>query len=183
MVYAIPRGGVVLSVVIAKKLGLALDLIITRKIGHPKNPEFAVCIVGENLEAVCDEEGELEIDKAWLKKAIEDEKEEAIRRRRVYWGDREQPNVTGKTAIVVDDGVATGMTFLMALAEVKRLKPGRLIAAVPVLPLETLRRIEKVADEVVYLEADPNFAGAVSSYYDEFPQLSDDEVIRLLSEV
>ncbi len=83
---------------------------------------------------------------------------------------------------MVDDGVATGMTFLMALKEVRHLKPTKLVAAVPVLPKEMIEKIKKETDELVCLDAPEDFAGAVGSYYDDFPQVEDGEVIRLLSE-
>lgn len=180
VIYAVPRGGVVLGVEIARALSAPLDLVITRKIGHPNNPEYAVCVVAENHHLVCNPDEERQLDPEWLKKAVEEERQEAIRRRKVYLGDRQRPEVAGKTAIVVDDGVATGMTFLMALKEVRHLKPARLVAAIPVLPAEMLSKIQKEADEVVYLDAPVDFAGAVGSYYDEFPQLTDVEVVALL---
>lgn len=180
VIYAVPRGGVVLGVAVAKALEAPLDLVIVRKIGSPANPEYAVCVVAENHDLICDPREKESIDKEWLEKAIEEERQEAIRRRRLYWGERGRPSVVGKTAIVVDDGVATGLTFLMALAEVKHLGPRKLVAAIPVMPAEMVKKIGEVADEVVYLDAPTDFAGAVGNYYDEFPQVSDEDVIRLL---
>ncbi|MFZ2202275.1 MAG: phosphoribosyltransferase family protein [Microgenomates group bacterium] len=182
VIYAVPRGGVVLGYEISKALQTPLDLVITRKIGHPANPEYAVCVVAENHDLLCNPAEKEALDPKWLDKAVEAERQEAIRRRKVYLGDRARPDATGKTAIVVDDGVATGMTFLMALREARHLKPAKLVAAIPVLPAEMLEKIKKEADEVVYLDAPTDFAGAVGAYYDQFPQVSDDEVIRLLKE-
>jgi predicted phosphoribosyltransferase len=180
VVYAIPRGGVVTGAEVARALCAPLDLVITRKIGHPASPEYAVCVVAENHHIVCNPAEEKALDPKWLEAAVEKERQEAIRRRKVYLGDKVRPSVEGKTAIVVDDGVATGMTFLMALKEARHLKPAKLVAAVPVLPAETLEKLRKEADEVVYLDAPGDFLGAVGSYYDEFPQLTDEEVIGLL---
>lgn len=179
VVYAVPRGGVVLGAEIAKALQAPLDLVITRKIGHPANPEYAVCVVAENHDLLCNPVEKALLDPKWLDKAIEEERQEAIRRRKVYLGDRPRPDVGGKTAIVVDDGVATGMTFVMALREARHLKPAKLVAAIPVLPAEMVEKIRKEADEVVYLDAPEDFLGAVGSYYDQFSQVSDGEVIRL----
>lgn len=179
VVYAVPRGGVVLGAEIAKALQAPLDLVITRKIGHPNNPEYAVCVVAENHDLLCNPVEKALLDPKWLDKAVEEERQEAIRRRKVYLGDRPRPDVSGKTAIVVDDGVATGMTFVMALREARHLKPAKLVAAIPVLPAEMVEKIRKEADEVVYLDAPEDFLGAVGSYYDQFPQVSDGEVIRL----
>lgn len=183
VVYAVPRGGVVLGAEVAKVLQAPLDLVITRKIGHPANPEYAVCVVAEDHHIVCNPDEKKFLDQKWLDEAVEKERREAIRRRRVYLGDRTRPNVEGKTAIVVDDGVATGMTFIMALREARHLRPARLVAAIPVLPAEMVAKIKAEADEVVYLDAPEDFAGAVGSYYDEFPQVTDEEVIKLLGEV
>ena len=183
VIYAVPRGGVVLGAEIAKALQAPLDLVITRKIGHPNNPEYAVCVVAENHDILCNPSEKAVLDPEWLDRAVEEERQEAIRRRKVYLGDRARPAVAGKTAIVVDDGVATGMTFLLAFREVRHLKPAKLVAAIPVLPAEMLEKIKKEADEVVYLDAPEDFLGAVGSYYDQFPQVSDDEVIRLLAGV
>ncbi len=181
MVYAVPRGGVVLGAEIAEALGAPLDLVITRKIGHPRNPEYAVCVVAENHDLLCDPGEKAALDPKWLAGAIEKERQEAIRRRKAYLGERKRPAVAGKTAVVVDDGVATGMTFLMALREVRHLGPAKLVAAVPVLPAEMIEKIKKEADELVYLDAPEEFAGAVGSYYDDFPQMEDGEVIKLLT--
>lgn len=183
VIYAVPRGGVVLGAEIARVLQAPLDLVITRKIGHPANPEYAVCVVAENHDLLCNPAEKEALDPKWLDKAVEEERQEAIRRRKVYLGDRSRPDVGGKTAIVVDDGVATGMTFVMALREARHLKPSKLVAAIPVLPSEMVEKIKKEADEVVYLDAPEDFLGAVGSYYDQFPQVSDDEVIRLLAGV
>lgn len=183
VVYAVPRGGVVLGKEIADALKMPLDLVITRKIGHPANPEYAVCVVAENHDMLCNPREKAALDPKWLAKAVETERQEAIRRRKVYWGERPRPGVVGKTAIVVDDGMATGMTFIMALREVRHLKPAKLVAVLPVLPAEMLPEVKKEADEVVYLDAPTDYAGAVGAYYDEFPQVSDDEVVSLLREV
>ncbi len=182
VVYAVPRGGVVLGVEIAKALQAPLDLVITRKIGHPSNPEYAVCVVAEDHHLICNPAEKTALEPKWLAEAMEKERQEAIRRRKVYLGEKKRPSVAGKTAIVVDDGVATGMTFLMALKEVRHLKPAKLVAAVPVLPAEMLAKLKEEADEVVYLEAPGDFAGAVGAYYDNFLQVEDEEVVRLLKE-
>ncbi|OGD71337.1 phosphoribosyl transferase [Candidatus Collierbacteria bacterium RIFCSPLOWO2_01_FULL_50_23] len=181
VVYAIPRGGVVLGVEIARVLVIPLDLVIVRKIGHPNNSEYAVCVVAEDHHFLCNPREKATLDPKWLVEAVENERREAVRRSKVYWGDRPRPSALLKTAIVVDDGVATGMTFLVALNEVRHLKPAKLVAAIPVLPAEMVEKIKAEADEVVYLDAPEDFAGAVGSYYDNFPQVEDEEVIKLLT--
>lgn len=184
MVYAIPRGGVVLGVEVARKLGCPLDLVITRKVGHPSNPEYALCVVAEDGHEICNEEELSLVDSDWLREEKQKEREEAKRRRLVYLGGRPRPrhggqaSVAGKTAIVVDDGIATGMTFIAALREVRELQPARLVAAVPVMPAEFLERLKKECDEVVCLNIDPAYLGAVGAYYKDFPQVTDEEVVE-----
>mgnify|MGYP001565858281 CR=1 FL=1 len=181
VVLAIPRGGVILGAVVAKKLGCPLDLVITRKVGHPDNSEYAICVVAEDGHEICNEEETGSIDRTWLEAEKKKEREEAKRRRLVYLKDRVRPSVVGKTVIVVDDGIATGMTFIAALREARELKPGRLVAAVPVMPLEFMAWLEVECDQVVCLNSDPEYRGSVGAYYENFPQVSDEEVIRELA--
>lgn len=183
VVYAIPRGGVVLGTEIAKQLNAPLDLIIVRKVGHPNNPEYAICVVTENTTKVCNESEAAQIDPQVLEKLISEERAEAKRRRETYLKGRPEIDVTGKTAILVDDGVATGLTFITALKELKKRHPGKVIAALPVLPTETAAKIKQEGAELVALDIDPNFLGAVGSYYDDFPQIEDQEVINLLDSI
>jgi len=184
VVFAIPRGGVVLGVEIAKALGGApLDLVITRKIGHPHNPEYALCVIAEDKHMLCNEADRATVDPKWLTAEMEKERQEAMRRRQVYLAGKTRPEVTGKIAIVVDDGIATGLTFLAALKEVRHLNPAKLVAAIPVMPSESEAKFKKEVDELVVLDIDPNFLGAVGAYYDNFPQVEDREVIDLLSGV
>ena len=180
VVYAIPRGGVVLGYEVAVRLECPLDLVITRKVGHPNNPEYAICVVAEDGHEICNEQETASVDPKWLAAEKEKERDEAKRRRLVYLKDRTRPSVAGKTAIVIDDGVATGMTFIAALREVRELKPSRLVAAVPVMPAEFMEELRKECDEIVCLDTDSAYLGSVGAYYDDFPQLSDEEVIKEL---
>lgn len=181
VVYAIPRGGVVLGYEIAKQLEAPLDLVIPRKVGHPLSPEYAVCVVAEDGEMLCNEEEAASLDKEWLQVQVEKERKEAQRRRQVYLGGRPPLSAQDKIAILVDDGVATGLTFLLALRQVRRLSPKRLVAAIPVAPRETAELLRKEADELVVLHVPRLYLGAVGAYYDEFEQAEDEEVIGLLN--
>src|SRR3989344_1657662 len=120
VVYALPRGGVVLGVEIAQALHMPLDLVIPRKIGHPISPEYAIGAVVENGEKVCNEMEVARIDPEWFRREVERERQEARRRRELYLGGREPAPVEGKTAIIVDDGIATGLTMEVAIRDVKR---------------------------------------------------------------
>jgi predicted phosphoribosyltransferase len=180
VVLAIPRGGVVLGAEVANELLCPLDLVITRKVGHQYNPEYALCVVAEDGCEVCNEEDIGSVDQKWLAEEKKKERSEAKRRRLTYLGDRPRPTIEDKTAIVVDDGVATGLTMIAALREVRELKPSRLVAAVPVMPAEFLKELQKECDEVVCLNIDQTFLGAVGAYYEAFPQVGDEEVKELL---
>lgn len=181
VVYALPRGGVVLGKIIADKLRAPLDLIITRKIGHPDNPEYAVCAVTETGELLCNEAEQRTLPEKWLFKEAQMEQTEAMRRRMVYLSDREHIAATNKTAIVVDDGVATGLTIRAALHDIRKEKPKALVVAVPVAPHDIVLSLKDEADTVVVLEDAHDYLGAVGAYYDDFPQVSDREVIALIA--
>jgi putative phosphoribosyl transferase len=180
IIFALPRGGVVLGFEIARHLHAPMDLVISRKIGYPGNEECAACAVAEDGHMICDQNALSMIDPEWLKAEAEKERREAKRRREVYLLGREPLQVEGKTAIIVDDGVATGLTLMLAIEELKHRNPRRIVVAVPVVPPETAERIRDEVDELVAVEIPQYYLGAVGAYYDKFPQLTDDEVIKLM---
>ncbi len=180
VVVALPRGGVVLGAEVAKALSLPLDLVIPRKIGHPRQPEYAIAAVAEcgELASNADEVGRVDPD--WFRAEVERQRQEARRRRQIYLGGRPAPALTGKTAIVVDDGIATGLTMFAALRDIRRAGAARIVVAIPAAPGETVARLKREVDEVVVLAGDDYYLGAVGAYYDDFPQVSDVEVVALL---
>ena len=180
VVYALPRGGVVLAVEIAQALHLPLDLVIPRKIGHPYNTEYAIGAVTEDGDPVYNQWETARVEPHWLQQQVASERQEARRRREQYLHGREPFFVAGKTAILVDDGIATGLTMLAAIRDIKQRQPSRVVVAIPVAPRDTAERLLQEADEVVGLEITDHYRGAVGAYYDYFPQVSDAEVIRLL---
>ena len=175
MVFALPRGGVVLGYEIARRLHSPLDLLITRKIGYPGNEECAVCAVAEDGDMICDSSAS-RLDQEWLQSQAEKERQEAKRRRQVYLAGRSSIPVDGKVAIIVDDGVATGLTILLAIMELKHRHPKKIIVAVPVSSLEAAERIRAEADEFIALEI-PQYFSSVGEHYEQFPQLSDEDVV------
>lgn len=183
IVYPLPRGGVALGVEIARALAMPLDLVIPRKIGHPHNPEYAICAVTEHGTPICNEHEAARVDPEWLRQRVEAERHEARRRRERYLSGRAPLPAAGKIAIVVDDGIATGLTMRAAIQDVKQRRPGRLIVAIPVTPKDTAEYLAREVDEVVALDVPEFYLGAVGAYYDEFPQLTDDDVMRLLRDV
>jgi len=180
VVFALPRGGVVLGVEVARALDAPLDLIVVRKIGHPDQPEYAIGAVTENGEWVLNSAEARSLDPNWIAEAARSGLLEAQRRRALYLRDRPPFTVKDKTAIVVDDGLATGLTMEAALGELRRRDPARIIVAVPVAAAETLERLRPKADDIVALHV-PSTFGAVGAFYRDFDQLDDDDVVRLLN--
>ena len=176
---AIPRGGVVLGAEIARLLEIPLELVLVRKIGHPSNPEYAICAVSEAGEK-CNELETSIVDKSWLEERKKEERKEIARRKEIYLKGRSSVNMEGKTVILVDDGIATGLTYLTAVDELRKRKPAKIVAALPVMPAEFEETLKKAVDEVVCLLIDKNYLGAVGAYYSQFPQVTDEEVIEMM---
>ncbi len=179
VIYALPRGGVVLGYEIAKRLKAPLDLVITRKIGHPNNPEYAICAIAEDGHMICNEEERSRIENIWFDEKVKNEQEEAKRRRELYLQGKSE-NAKGKIAIIIDDGVATGLTLRLAIKELKHKQPKRIVVAVPVAPREIASELEKEVDEFIALDIPRFYLGAVGAYYGDFIQVTDEEVIGLL---
>lgn len=180
IILALPRGGVVVGYEVARLLGVPLDIVVVRKIGHPFNPEYAICVTDEKGTLLCNETEVRSVDQAWLKEEIGRQKKEAERRIRTYRGGEEPLQIADKIAIIVDDGIATGLSIRLAIKATREQRPERIIVAVPVAPLDVVRELEREADEVIVLEPPGNFAGAVGAHYREFEQVEDDAVIKLL---
>ena len=181
VVFALPRGGVVVGHEVAQALDAPLDIVVTRKVGHPDNPEYAICAVDEKGSLIGDETEARFVDQAWLKDEIERQKQEAARRIKIYRGERKPALIVGKTAIIVDDGIATGLTMRLAVRAVKAQKPEELIVAVPVAPQDVRRGLaDEGADDVLVVLPLEEFSGAVGAHDEEFGQGEDAEVIRIL---
>jgi putative phosphoribosyl transferase len=181
VVYALPRGGVVLGIEVAKALNAPLDLVLPRKIGHPFHPEYAICAVTESGQLVCNETEKSSIDQAWLKLEVIKEQAEAKRRRNVYLKNKSLVSVRGKIAIIVDDGVATGLTLRAGIKDVKSKKPSQVVLAVPVCPKDIAQILRQESDKLVALNIPDFYLGAVGSYYHHFDQVKDEEVINTLN--
>ncbi|MDK2881917.1 MAG: putative phosphoribosyl transferase [Bacillota bacterium] len=181
LILAIPRGGVQVAYTVWERLGGDLDITQPRKIGSPFNPELAVGAVAPDGTRLIDDRlvDRLGISSEYLEREAERERLEAQRRLRLYRGDRPFPCPAGRQVVLVDDGVATGTTALLALRLLKQQGPERLILAVPVAPPETVERLVREADEVVCLLR-PEYFQAVGEFYLDFSPVEDREVINLL---
>lgn len=180
IVLALPRGGVVVGYEVARLLDLPFDIVVARKIGHPQNPEYAICATDEKGTLLCDETEARLVDQDWLKEEIERQRKEAERRIKVYRGEKKPFQITNKVAIIIDDGIATGLTMRLAIKAVRKQKPDRIIVAVPVAPPYIVRELKQEVDDIIVLEPPEDFRGAVGAHYQEFEQVKDDTVIRLL---
>ena len=183
VVLALPRGGVPVGLEVARALHAPLDLLLVRKIGVPWQPELAVGAVMDGGAPVIVVEprvmAEAGIDRQYIEERAQQELKEIERRRAVYLAHRAPEPVAGRTAIVVDDGIATGTTMRAALRGLRQRKPARLVLAVPVAPPETIEALRAEVDDVVCL-MQPGFFGAIGYFYVDFHQLTDDEVIALM---
>ena len=183
VILALPRGGVPVAVEVAAALNAPLDLILVRKIGVPFQPELAMgAVVDGGAPIIVRNQDVIRlagIDESEFKAVCDDELAEIERRRQRYLGSRNRVDVSGRTAIVIDDGVATGATTRAALRATRMRNPKRLVLAVPVAPTDSLSALRGDADDVVCLE-DHEFFGAIGVYYADFSQVPDEEVIEIL---
>lgn len=183
VVLALPRGGVPVAVEVARALGAPLDLLLVRKIGAPGQCELAVAAVAEGSGngLVLDTETMAfsGASQAYVEREADRERDEIARRRAAYLGGRAPLAVEGKTAVVVDDGIATGTTVRAALKALRTRHPARVVLAVPVASVQALSQISPLVDKLVCLSQPPGFY-AVGAHYDDFREVSDDEVIAAL---
>jgi predicted phosphoribosyltransferase len=183
VILALPRGGVPVAAEVAAVLNAPLDLILVRKVGVPFQPELAMgAVVDGGASIIVRNEDVIKlagIDESAFKAACDRELAEIERRRQRYLGSRERVDVSGRTAIVIDDGVATGATTRAALRATRMRDPKKLVLAVPVAPADSLAELRSDADDVICLEQH-EFFYAIGAYYADFSQVSDEEVIDIL---
>jgi|ERR1019366_4048378 predicted phosphoribosyltransferase len=177
IVLAIPRGGVPIGYIIAKELEFPLEITLSKKIGHPGNPEYAIgsvsldgIVINDNVPGVSMNYFQQESDRIIknLKTKFD-----------YYMGDRKMTDLKDKTVIIVDDGIATGSTIIATIHSIRKKNPKEIIIAVPVAPSKVIDKLKNIADEIVCINAPNEFFG-VGQFYEDFSQVSDQEVIQLL---
>ena len=181
LVLALPRGGVPVAFEVARALAAELDVAMVRKIGAPGQEELGIGAVMNGAEPVLDEAAMRIVrpPPGYVEAEVRRARAEIARRRLAYLGDRRPPDVSGRTVVVVDDGVATGSSARAVLRALRRFRAGRLVLAVPVGPPDSLAMLAGEADGIVCLRLPASF-GSVGAHYVDFTQTTDDEVIRLL---
>jgi putative phosphoribosyl transferase len=182
IVLGLPRGGVPVAWEVASALHAPLDVFVVRKLGAPRWEELALGALSSGGGLVFNDEvvRSLKISDEQLEQVIDRETAEVVRREAAYRGDRPPVELTGKTVILADDGIATGASMLAAVRAVRSANPARIVVAVPVAPPSARRQLAGVADDVVCVTIPPSFM-AVGEYYLDFSQTTDDEVRKLLA--
>lgn len=181
VVIALPRGGVPVAYEVAQALDAPLDIALVRKLGAPGRPELGIGALGEDGTVILDAEtiAALGVGRTQIEAIVERESAELDRRRQLYRGDRPAVEIGGRTAILVDDGIATGVTTIAAARMLRERGATRVVTAVPVCPATALSYLRNQLGELICLASPPRFGG-VGAWYDDFTQTTDAEVIDLL---
>jgi predicted phosphoribosyltransferase len=176
VVLAVPRGGVPIAYIVAKELNMPIDLLLTKKIGHPTNSEYAIGAVSLTDRYIVPHEN---IPDEYIETETENIRKRLQQLYKKFMGNQEPEPITGKTVIIIDDGIATGNTLMSTIGMIKKNHPSRIVVAVPVASTMALEKISAVVDEVVCPLVPPYFYG-VGGFYENFEQVSDEEVMDYL---
>jgi predicted phosphoribosyltransferase len=174
IILAIPRGGVPIAYEVAQELGWPVDLMLTKKLGHPNHKEYAIGAIGLEERIVVPHR---DVPQSYIESETEVVRNRLKAMRQKFMGDQPQKDVKGKTVIIVDDGIATGQTVLAAVEILRKQQPAKIIVAAPVAANRTVLTLSEKADDVVVVDIPENFYG-VGQFYEDFTQVSDEEVIE-----
>ncbi len=183
IILGLARGGVVTAAAVAQELNVPCDVIVVRKIGAPDNEELAVGAITEHGVQVFNEIliKQVGIPASYIDTVVAREREECAKREKLYRAHKPAIDFTGKTVILVDDGIATGLTMEAAIKDVRKRGAGNVVVAVPVMPADVVAQLKKLCDELIYLLAPEHFL-AIGAFYTDFTQVSHDKVIKLLKQ-
>lgn len=180
VVLALPRGGVPLGVILANSIGCPFDVLLAKKIGHPSHSEYAIGALAEGGEPLFNEGEKSSLESDWLQAEVSRINQQLEQRREMYEKIVKKQPLKNKDVLLVDDGIATGLTMFAAIEAVKKEEPKRVMVAVPVIPKDTYQTLKKLTDYVFYVDIPNYFLGAVGAYYNNFPQVEDTEVEEML---
>ena len=182
LILALPRGGVAVGYQLSLALHIPLDVFMTRKIGAPGNPEYAIGAVSETGSRYLKQESvsSFGLSRHELDRLIHVQEKEIARRKDLYRQGRLLPQLTGRTVLLVDDGIATGSTFMASALAIRSLQPHRLVGVIPVGPPSTIREVRSHVDELVVLMT-PNPFEAVGNFFVDFTQVEDRDVVEYLN--
>ncbi len=180
--FALPRGGVVVGAELSARLHTPLGIVLVKKIGHPMSPEYAIGAVAENEEPIYNQEELASVDPRWLEREVTDARQ-IIKDRRIYYCGHDviTPLTKDHTAVLTDDGAATGLAIQAGVQALKDNGATRVVVAIPVASEESVAIFNRIADKVVVLDPPRDFKGSISAHYQRFEQISDKEVKRLLA--
>jgi putative phosphoribosyl transferase len=176
LVLAVPRGGIPVAYMVARELGFPLDIVLTKKIGHPYNEEYAIGAVSLTDYFIVPHE---RVSETYIQEEINKIRSRLREMQYLFTGDNKQESIENKTVIVIDDGIATGNTLLSTIHMLRKSRPAKIIVAVPVASASAVRKLSAFADEVIAYLIPKEFTG-VGAYYEDFHQVSDEEVIYFL---
>jgi predicted phosphoribosyltransferase len=182
VLYALPKGGVPVGYEVAKALDLPLDIVIVQKICHPVSQDYGICAIAETGETVCYDSGLCGLEPSWLNYEMYLKQIETKRQREIYKNNRPSLSAENKIAILVDDGVSTGISMKAAIQSILEQWPEKIVVATPVAPHDVILELSALVDKVIVVNNDQNYRGTTSAYYMDFPEISDQEIIMLLAE-
>ncbi len=182
VLYALPKGGVVIAYEISKALGIPMELIVTRKISHPKYSNYVIGAVSETDQSTINNI-EMFTDKDWLEEKIDEQKKEIVKNNKFYLEAHKPINPRGKIAIVVDDGIESGFSLFSAINEIRKKGPSEIVVVTPVMLSEMVYPVKNVSDRLIVLKTVIENFGRIRKYYKDFSKISDQEVKSILAEV